>query len=63
MDLILGPFADAGLGGLDPAALEAFERLLSRDDQELYQWIGGQCSIPQEHREMVARIRAYHRIG
>ena len=63
MDLILGPFADAGLGELDAAELAAFESLLSQDDQQLYQWIGGQCSIPHEHRQMVARIRAYHRLG
>jgi antitoxin CptB len=63
MDLLMGPFADAALPALDAARLEDLERLLSENDQELFHWISGQCSIPLEHEEMVSRIRAYHRIG
>jgi antitoxin CptB len=63
MDLILGGFADATLQSLNREALEAFEILLSENDQELYQWIAGQCKVPARHEEIVARIRRHHRIG
>jgi antitoxin CptB len=63
MDLLLGEFADAALAGLDPRALDAFERLLSEDDQELYQWIAGQCRMPARHEDIVGRIRSHHGIG
>ena len=41
MDLILGPWADACLAGLSPAALDRFEQLLEENDQDLYVWIVG----------------------
>ena len=41
MDLILGRFADAGLEGLAPGLLEAFDMLLSENDHDLYRWIAG----------------------
>lgn len=39
MDLILGPFADARLAGLDAAGQALFDRLLAENDHDLYQWI------------------------
>lgn len=39
MDLILGPFADARLAGLEAAALDAYEALLDEADSDLYAWI------------------------
>ncbi|MDO5605898.1 MAG: succinate dehydrogenase assembly factor 2 [Paracoccus sp. (in: a-proteobacteria)] len=39
MDLILGPFADSDLAGLNPAMLDAYEALLAENDQDLYLWI------------------------
>lgn len=39
MDLILGPFADEALAGLDAPMLDAFESLLSENDHDLYQWV------------------------
>ena len=41
MDLLLGPFADGELVGLEPAALDAYEALLSENDQDLYPWMRG----------------------
>ncbi len=46
MDLILGPFADARLAELAPAALDDFERLLEQNDQDLYRWVSGQEKAP-----------------
>lgn len=39
MDLILGHFADDRLAGLDAVELDAYERLLAENDQDLYLWI------------------------
>ena len=63
MDLILGGFADATLQALDRRSLEAFDILLSENDQDLYQWVAGQCMVPARSEEIVARIRRHHRIG
>jgi antitoxin CptB len=63
MDLILGGFADAGVEGLGPAELDAFEAMLGEDDHALYPWITGQAAAPAAFRELVGRIRRHHRIG
>ena len=39
MDLILGPFAEAELAAMDAESLDAYERLLEENDQDLYPWI------------------------
>ena len=39
MDLILGPFADARLQGMDAATLDRLEALLEENDQDLYPWV------------------------
>ena len=39
MDLILGPFADEALAGLDAPMQAAFEALLSENDHDLYAWV------------------------
>lgn len=51
MDLILGPFADQHLAGLEPAQQESYEALLEENDQDLYAWIlarinGREAAIP-----------------
>ncbi len=62
MDLILGPFADRGLAGLAPAALEAYESLLEENDQDLYRWVSGAARTPAAHAEIVAIIAGFHGI-
>jgi antitoxin CptB len=59
MDLILGGFAEAVLATLPPGSLDAFEIILSENDQDLYQWISGQSKVPAAHQEIVDRIRAF----
>lgn len=58
MDLILGPFADARLAALAPAALDRFEVLLNENDHDLYAWIGGAGTAPEALAGLVAEIRA-----
>jgi antitoxin CptB len=59
MDLILGGFAGGALDALPSATLDAFEALLSENDQDLYQWISGQDKVPPAHEAIVSQIRAY----
>ncbi|HEY8964675.1 MAG TPA: succinate dehydrogenase assembly factor 2 [Alphaproteobacteria bacterium] len=44
MDLLMGSFADAHVQGFDPAQLDAFEKLLSCPDPDLYDW---KCGLSQ----------------
>jgi antitoxin CptB len=60
IDLILGGFADRRLAELDPAGLDAFERLLEAPDQEVYLWITGQAPAPPDYdTPTLALIRAF----
>lgn len=56
MDMILGPYADDRLAGMDAAALESFEALLNENDQDLYQWVTGQGTVPQPIALLLADI-------
>ena len=56
MDLILGPYADAELGALGPDALDAYEALLSENDQDLYRWASGAEPVPARHAEALLRV-------
>lgn len=57
MDLILGPFSDTELATLTAAQLEAYERLLDENDQELYLWVTGAREAPGQHADMLQTIR------
>jgi antitoxin CptB len=46
MDLVLGPWADVHLAGLDAATLDVYDRLLEENDQDLMAWILGQQPMP-----------------
>jgi antitoxin CptB len=59
MDLILGGFADARLGALDAAGLDAFEALMDENDQDLYAWVAGQAEPPSAHASMLAEIAVH----
>lgn len=50
MDLILGQFADARLGGLTEAELEEYTALISLPDTQLYKWISGREEIPRKYK-------------
>jgi antitoxin CptB len=53
MDLILGPYADAELAGMDAAALDLFDALLLENDQDLYQWVSGQVEPPERFSDLI----------
>ena len=57
MDLILGPFADAALADLSDTDLDAYERLLDENDQDLYLWVTGARDAPKIHDQMLDTIR------
>jgi antitoxin CptB len=56
MDILLMRYAAARLEHLTAAELDAYEALLSENDQDLYQWVSGQRPAPQVHAVMVAEI-------
>ena len=58
MDLILTRFA-RGLEALPPPLLDAYESILSENDQDLYHWVSGQGNVPPENEEIIGRIRDF----
>lgn len=56
MDLILGPYANARLEGLDPARLDLFDALLLENDQDLYLWVTGAKAPPERFVNLLAEI-------
>ncbi len=59
-DLILGPFADQNLAGMDQDQLDAFETLIDQPDHDLYGWIVGQAEAPEAFAgEMLERLRRF----
>lgn len=56
MDIILGRYAGARLEGMDTGALDLFDAFLSENDQDLYQWVTGQCAPPDRFALLVADI-------
>lgn len=61
MDLILGPFADTHLDGMDGPALDLFDALLEENDQDLYPWITGAAPAPDRLGALIARIAGFAR--
>ena len=59
MDLVLGPYADARLSGMDAAALAAFEALLSEDDHDIRLWVTGASAAPPRHAGLVADLAGF----
>ena len=63
MDLILGPFADAALAGMDDASLDGYEALLDENDQDLYPWVtarlGGGTAGPDRHAAVLDEVAAH----
>jgi antitoxin CptB len=57
MDLLLGPFADARLGGMEQAELDRFETLLEEADTDLLKWLMGQEPTPADaDQELLAQL-------
>jgi antitoxin CptB len=58
MDLILGPFSDAGLAELSARDLDLYEDMLNENDQELYRWFSGQVDAPEQFIQLVEHLKA-----
>ncbi|MDE3029864.1 MAG: succinate dehydrogenase assembly factor 2 [Paracoccaceae bacterium] len=61
MDLILGPFADAHLAGLDTGTLDTLDALMEENDQEIYTWFTGHTAPPARFAALVATIGTFAR--
>ncbi len=55
-DLLIGSFADCHLAGFDARDLRQFERLLTENDPDIYEWMTGQTPPPPEHRNKVTDL-------
>jgi antitoxin CptB len=63
-DLIVGRFADAYIDRLDQSALDDFEALIEVPNAELYAWVVGSETAPQDFDTAVLRaLIAFHRRG
>lgn len=56
MDLILSSYASAKLPAMDAPQLELYDLLLSESDHDLYNWVTGQETPPDDLQEMIADI-------
>jgi antitoxin CptB len=64
MDLIMGRFADALIGELSDAELDAFEWLSEFPDPDLYAWLSGARAVPAEcDTALFRRLRDFHLAG
>lgn len=61
MDLVLGPYAQAHLAGMDAERLALFDRLLWENDQDLLPWVLGQVPPPPDYAAMIDEIGAFAR--
>nr|WP_050520770.1 succinate dehydrogenase assembly factor 2 [Pseudorhodobacter antarcticus] len=61
MDMILGPYADAHLAGMDEARLVLFDRLLWENDQDLLPWVLGHVDGPPDYAVLLAEIGVFSR--
>lgn len=61
MDLILGPYADAYIAGMDEAALNLYDALLAENDQDLLAMILGQQPCPPQFETILAEIGQFAR--
>lgn len=61
MDMILGPYADLHLAGMDAARLALYDRLLWENDQDLLPWVLGQVPPPGDYAGLIAEIGVFAR--
>jgi antitoxin CptB len=62
MDLLMGSFADRHIFGFDKEELDEFERLLSCNDPDLYNWVTGVEVPPANEQSSVLSKFLGHRI-
>ncbi|HWV52113.1 succinate dehydrogenase assembly factor 2 [Pseudorhodoplanes sp.] len=60
-DLLFGRFADVHIADLSDRDLDTYERLLDVPDHDLYAWVSGELTIPDEYRsDLLDRIVRFH---
>ena len=57
--MILGPWADSRLAGLDAARLELYEALLVENDADLLNWVLGKAAPPEALAGLLGEIAAF----
>ncbi len=62
MDIILGGFADERLDSLSADELDAYEVMLSENDQDLYKWVSGALPMPPTHASILTIVGDFHKI-
>ena len=55
VDLVLGGYADARIGGMSEAELEQFEAVLEIPTPDLLSWLMGEQPVPAERNSPVMR--------
>jgi antitoxin CptB len=60
MDLLMGGFADAGLGTLNDAELDQFEHLLDLPDPLVFAWLAKMEPVPaEENTSVLKKLQAF----
>jgi len=59
MDLILGPFSDTELTGMNDVDLKCYDALLNENDQDLYLWVTGQGPPPADIAGLIAKVSTF----
>ncbi len=63
MDLLMGSFADDHVYNFDSTALDQFERLLSCNDPDLYNWFSGQELPPKDEYSPILDLFLKHKVA
>lgn len=59
-DLILGQFAQNGLGGLPAGLLAAYERFLDENDVDIWNWLTGkETPADPDYEPLIALLKDY----
>jgi antitoxin CptB len=56
MDLVLGPFSDSELIGLNDAQIVLYDAMLDENDHDLYGWVAGHIPTPESYLDLITRI-------
>jgi antitoxin CptB len=61
MDLLMGRFAEAAVGQLSDAELEAFEQLIELPDSDVLDWFTGRQPTPAIYdTRLFRKLKAFH---
>lgn len=59
MDMVLGPYSDTELVGLNEAETLLYDVLLDENDITLYQWVTSQTPTPEHYLELLTVITKF----